>query len=305
MVEEELFARALRSLGSGNALPPDELPALSHLDPQEAVAFGQVWDRLSTEDRRRLLRQLSERERGDLRRDFNAVYRHAFDDPDPSVRREAVESIVEDTSPSLLERLVGLAAADPDVGVREAALRGLAPFALRGELGELSPDQTELVADSLLSALRREGEAAGPRREALAGLGYLNRPELPDEIRRGLGDPELRLGAVRAMGRTADVAWLDGLAREAASDDPRMREEAARACGELADGRAVAVVADLVDDPVIDVRLAAIGALGQIGGDQAREALLYAVEDKRAPIREAAGAALGELEFADDPLSPQ
>ena len=300
---DELLSRVLHTLGNGKTLLREELTVLSHLTPEDLELLRQRWEQLDSVGRRRLLGQLHESERQTARHDFNAIYQLGFDDPDPVVRQEAIHSIVEDSSPKLMERLVAMATSDQDVMVREAAVSALSPFVLKAELQELPAEQAQLLQETLLGVLHREGEGVGPRSEALAALGYVDSELVAGEIRRAYLDRALKLAAVRAMGRAANVIWLPTLAQEAASDDSLMRVEAARACGEMADQRATAIVADMVDDPELEVRLAAIAALGQIGGEEAREALLYALEDKRNVIRQAAEAALSDLELDEDPLA--
>jgi HEAT repeat protein len=299
---EELFHQALGGFEGGRLLMPDELGALSHLDRAETDALRAVWDRAARERRLSFLAQLHESETRTPRHDFNPIYQLGFDDQEPDVRRSAILSIVEDQGSELLDKLTRLAADDPDPGVREAALRGLAPFALRAELGELPAERVEALERTLLTTLRRPGESIGPRAEALATLGYLDNERVAAEIRRGLEEPGMAQGAVRAMGRSANPRWLDALRGELVNEDPSVRQEVAVACGEMGDEEGVAIVADLVDDPEIEVRLAAIAALGQLGGEDARETLIYALEDKRAIIREAAQEGLGELEADEDPL---
>jgi HEAT repeat protein len=302
MTDEAHFGRALETIRSGRKLTSEELAALSHPNREELAALEPVWSGLTPDDRVGVLAQLAESERANLRQEFNPIYKLAFDDPSPAVRRQAVASIVEDPNGSLLDDVIRLATADPDAGVREAAARALAPFALRAELGELPATSAEALQRALLGVLAREGEGVAARREALSAVGYLDNAEVSSAIRQSFEEPELRVAAVRAMGRTANAVWLPTLTQQAASDEPLIREEVARACGEMADQRSTKIVANLVDDRVIDVRLAAIAALGQIGGEEAREALLYAVEDKREAIREAAAAALSDLELDEDPL---
>lgn len=303
MIEEDAFGRALRALKRGEMPRSEDLGALSHLDGEQLRAFEQVWGGLPTTERARLLAQLYDSEREQLRQSFSPIYTLGFGDADPGIRRQALRSTGEEMSPRLLGAIVRLAREDADSEVREAAAAALGPYALEAELGELSTEDGELVFQTLLAILERPDEEVGPRREALAALGYLERPHLAEQIRRALEDPDLHLAAIRAMGRTGNPEWRDTLAHEAASPDPTVRLEAARACGELGDLRAVSIAADLVDDRVLDVRLAAIRSLGEIGGDEARDALLYALEDQRVAIREAASQALASVELADDPLA--
>jgi HEAT repeat protein len=299
---ERLFTRALRAIESLGELATEEIQALAHLDRDDLARLRFVWDGLDSGHRIGLLNRLHQWEEANHRLEFNAIYRLGLDDLDARVRNTAIRSVVEDRAPELLARLSQLATGDPDADVREAAAAGLAPFALRAELGELHPSDAELVERALFSVLDRAEEPSEVRGAALASLGYLDTVKVAEEIQAAFEDPALRQSALRAMGRSANPTWLDALRLEATSESPATRAEVARASGEMADERAVAFLADMVDDPVIDVRLAAIAALGQIGGEEAREALIYALEDKREVVREAAEAALNELEVEEDPF---
>ncbi|MDP8925242.1 MAG: HEAT repeat domain-containing protein [Chloroflexota bacterium] len=303
MTDEQTFALALDTLRAGEPLSNELLTALSHLERGELAAFGQVWSRLEPDRRLELLGRLTASERANLRQDFNAIYGLALADPDPAVRRAAVESVVEDEGARLLARLIDLASNDPDSDVRRAALTCLAPFALRAELGEIGDEWRPSLERCLLAVVRAAGADIAQRREALASLGYLDSDAVAEEIRRAFADPELRQVAVKAMGRTANPGWLPLLRQEARAKDVELRREVAVAAGEVADQRASKFVVDMLDDPSLDVRLAAIAALGQIGGDEARDGLIYALEDKRDAVREAAQEALSTLESDEDPLA--
>jgi hypothetical protein len=299
---EKLLTRALRAVEARGELAPEEIQALAHLDRDELARLRFVWDGLDSGHRIGLLNRLHQWESGNPRLEFNGIYRLGLYDEDANVRRTAIRSVVEDRAPELLAKLSQLASDDPDEVVREAAVEGLAPFALRAELGELHQSDAELVERVLFALLDRVDQPTAIRGAALASLGYLDTVKVAEEIQAAFDDPALQQSAVRAMGRSANPTWLDSLRMEASNESPAMRAEVARAAGEMADERTVAFVADMVDDPVIDVRLAAITALGQIGGEHSREALIYALEDKHEVIRDAAEAALNELEQDEDPF---
>jgi HEAT repeat protein len=187
--------------------------------------------------------------------------------------------------------------------VRWAAAEDLARFTLLGELEDLDAATTAELRSELLEVVRDAGQDAAVRSSALAALGYFSDADTAREVAAGFSDPLLRLGAVRAMGRTADPRWTDRLMPVLGSDDPQLRVEAARALGELEDERAVTPLVELVDDPETDVRLAVIEALGHIGGEDSREALLFLAEAGEDVIREAADKALEEIEAAEgDPM---
>ena len=303
MADEQQFAHAVDALAKPGELEQEAIGALSHLLSTDLEAVTRAWRELPVERRLEILTQLNSSERQNARLDFNAIYGVAIADEEPRVRRLAIDSVVTENGPALLERLVVLATDDPDRYVREAAVVRLGPFALMAELGDLPAPWADRLRTLLLGIYNDREAPVGVRREALASVGYLDSVAVERAIEDGFDDDAFQLWAMRAMGRTANPDWLDTLTGEANHPDPAVRQEVARAAGELADEGAVEAIADLVDDPELEVRLAAIKALGQIGGDEAREPLLYALEDERDIIREAAERALNEIEEDEDPLA--
>jgi HEAT repeat protein len=164
------------------------------------------------------------------------------------VRLAAFECALEDRSPRLLARLVDLVRNDPSREVRRSAAEDLARFTLLGELDDLDRDSTRQVRERLLEAVHAEQEDSSVRAAALAALGYFSDEPMMHQLAQAFTDPDLRLGAVRGMGRSADPRWTDRLMPVLGSEDPQMREEAARALGEIEDDRAVSPLVELVDD---------------------------------------------------------
>ena len=301
--EQADFVSALRSVAEEAPMPQAEVDSLSMLEGSDLDRFREVWRGLPAAARARLIRALLGAAQQRLRLDFSALNRLALDDEDPRVRLAGVECALEDRSPALLARLLELLRTDPRPEVRAAAAEDLARFALRAELEDLDAESARQVRTSLLETVRQDTEHGRVRGSALAALGYFSDVAMMEELATAFSTPELRLGAVRAMGRSADPRWTDRLMPVLGADDPEMRVEAARAIGEIEDERAVTPLVEVIDDPVQEVRLAVIEALGHIGGDEAREALLYAAEDDEEAIRQAAGKALEEIEEVEqDPL---
>lgn len=303
MANEQLLALAVEMLAQPGDLDQELIGALSHLVRTDLEAVAEVWRGLPIERRLEVLTQLGRSERQHAQQDFNAIYGMAMSDDEGRVRRLAVDSIMTENGPSLLERLTEMAASDPDPYAREAAVARLGPFALMAELGELPASWADRLRTLLLSIHHDTAAPIGVRREALASVGYLDSVKVEAAIEEAFEDPAFQLWAMRAMGRTASTDWLDTIISEAEHPDPAVRQEVARALGELADEQAAPTVAELVDDTELEVRLAAIKSLGQIGGDEARETLIYALEDERDIIREAAENAINEIEETEDPLS--
>jgi len=290
----------MQSVADQAAMPQAEVDALSMLEGEDLDRFGAVWQALPGGARARLIRALHGAAEQRLRLDFSALNRLALDDDDPEVRLAGVQAALEDSSPALLLKLLDLVQADPELDVRQAAAEDLARFTLLGELEDLDRESTERLRSQLRSVVRDEGQAPRVRASALAALGYFSDTENAEDLAAGFTNPELRLGAVRGMGRSADPRWTDRLLPVLGSEDPQLRTEAALALGEIEDERAVSPLVELVDDPVREVRLAVIEALGHIGGEEAREALLYLAEAPDDTVREAAEHALEEVESTED-----
>ena len=102
---------------------------------------------------------------------------------------------------------------------------------------------------------------------------------------------EMRVAALNAMARSADIRWRDAAQAELISPDAPMRAAAARACGELEHRDALPDLYDLLSDEEKEVRLAVLFALGRIGGKDAIEILTAAAtsedEDEAAAAEEA------------------
>ena len=301
--EQAEFTRALQAVADQGPLPQAALDSLSVLEGGDLQRFRDVFTTLPAPARARLIIALRGAAEERLRLDFGPLNLLALDDPDAQVRLAGVQSAIEDRGRPLLRKLLDLVEGDPNIDVRWAAAEDLSRFTLLCELEDLDAETSDEVKRRLNRVVDDESQAPKVRASALAALGYFSDPETAETLARGFLDADLRVGAVRGMGRTADPRWTDRLMPVLGSDDPEQRLEAARALGEIEDERAITPLVETVDDPDIDVRLAAIEALGHIGGDEAREALLYLAEAGGDQIGEAAERALEELEAAeDDPL---
>jgi HEAT repeat protein len=301
--EQADFARALEAIADEDDLPQPELDSLSMLEGSDLTRFRDVWSKLPAGARARLVSTLGGIAEQRLRVDYSAVNHLALTDADAEVRLAGVLAAIEDRSTALLDRLLQLVVADESIDVRDAAAEDLARFTLLAELEDLDGATTARVRAHLGSVVADQAQAPRVRAAALAALGYFSDLETATLLAEGFSDPDLRLGAVRGMGRTADPRWTDRLMPVLGSDDPSLREAAAFALGEIEDERAITPLVELVDDPETNVRLAVIAALGHIGGEESREALLYLAEAGEEPIRGAAEKALDEIESAEnDPL---
>lgn len=221
--------------------------------------------------------------------DANAAAKRALGDPAPEVVAAALDALAQAGDRATLADAAGLIDASPVVA--QAAHRALVQLARRHQEAALvsvratSPGSAAAeAAATVIEALGRDagGEERwvefltqalnGPfprvRRAALSALATVGGVAAEEPVAFALTDeePEVRLAAVRALGRLKDergaalgVEQLLELAR--ASADLALVAAAARALGEVRDPRAVPVLADLLSrEPRVAV--AAVEALG-------------------------------------------
>ncbi|MBI2755564.1 MAG: HEAT repeat domain-containing protein [Chloroflexi bacterium] len=300
--EQQNFDAALAAIAREEPLTEEHQDALSLslADDGDVEAFRDVWSKLSAPARARAIRSLRNAAEARLRLDYSALNLLALADADPQVRIAGIEAALEDRGPALFQRLLQMVQTDPVGAVRRAAAEDLARFALFAELEDLDQPDVAALRTTLFQAVRNQQEEPGVRQAALGALGYFSDEAVAEELAAGFGERDLRVGAVRGMGRSADPRWTDRLLPVLGSEDPDLRAEAAKALGEIEEERAVGPLAELVDDPDEDVRVAAVHALAVIGGEEAREALLYLLEDPNQKVRDAAEHGISNLETDED-----
>ena len=176
---------------------------------------------------------------------------------------------------------------------------------LAGELEELDSSLAMRAEESLLAVLSNEEEPIAVQCQALESIAYSGELGVRDLIEDAYYSAyeEMRVAALNAMGRSADIRWRALARAELENPSPEMRVSAAIACGELEARDSVSDVLALLNDQEQAVRLAAIFALGRLGGKVATEALETVSEGEFEEESEAADEALEEMLFygsADD-----
>jgi HEAT repeat protein len=286
---------------------PDQasLYPLSCLDADDAARVREVWSCLPVELRQRLITRLVELAEADFEVDFGAIFRLGLEDEDAEVRVAAVEGLWEDEDVRLIPLLAARLREDESIAVRAAAATSLGRFILLGELEKIRHDAHTLACDELLAAYQDPEEHLEVQRRALESLAYTGSETVAELIREAYAAPEekLRISAVFAMGRSADIYWAHQVQQELFSPNPELRYEAAMACGKLQLPEIVPELEELADDADPEVQEAALWALGQIGGDKARQILERYCCAKDEATRTAAEVALDELEFMQGDLS--
>lgn len=292
----------LQELIQGREMPEFvHLYAFSDLTTQDVEIVRQQWALIDVARRRAVVSDLVQLAQEDIDLELGRFLRIAITDSDAQVRQAAVTGLWEEVSTDLVGPIVQLLQNDPDEGVRAAAATCLGGYILAGELDELDASLAMRAEQALLAVLSNEQEPIEVRRRALESIAYSGEAGVRQLIEDGYydSDESMRISAVFAMGRSADVRWRALVRAELQSPSAAMRAEAALASGELGAKSAAEDVSALLQDADERVRMAAITALGRIGGPVAQDALeAMLLSDNEAEV-EAADAALEEMQFFD------
>ena len=290
----------LKNLANGDEpLSVARLHALSGLDRQDLERVRVAWTSIPADLRQSAMRHLVEIAEGNYEVDFGGVFRIGLADTEPGVRAAAIDGLWEETDVRLLPTLIDLLRNDAAEAVRSAAATSLGHYVLAGELDDIPAARLAQAVEALREVIRDEDETLEMRRRAIESIGYSSASGVSKLIGDAYEDPDelMRISAVYAMGRSANLKWADVVMTEMESASPEMRFEAVRASGEMQNPDAVPALARLLDDPDDQVREAAVWSLGQIGGNEPRRLLTAILEEEDSDLQEVAEAALDELEF--------
>lgn len=246
--------------------------------------------------------------------DYSDDIRMYLQDEDPDVRALAVQALWDHSAPDNLDILLKLAQNDESQQVREAALSGLGIYIWQREVllddmewgpafpsldeFEVSQAETQQAYDYLMQVIDDDARTFGERRHAIEAISFSMDSTVADIIEEAYHheDDAMKASAVFAMGRNANVRWIDYVLDSLDSSEPEIQYEAVRAAGKMGLMRAnrrLMKLARASDDKAL--RVEAIWSLGQIGHDDAFDLLEdLEVEDPDADIREMAGIALEE-----------
>lgn len=270
------FERAMEQLRDAEAsFSAETIYSLSDLSGERLMTFQQVWGSMAVGRRRDLIKRLVETAETNFELDFSAVISLGLADADSDIRLVAVEGVLEESAPRMIEQVMGIATSDPFSAVRAVAARALGQFVLQGELGKLPAALNTRLQDTVLALHNDLDEDPDVRRRALEAIANCGRDGVEDLIREAYEADELtmRVSAVFAMGRTCDDMWQPQIIDELSSDYPELRYEAARAAGELELKPALQRLAELAYEDDIEIQEMAIWALGEIGGKAANQVL--------------------------------
>jgi HEAT repeat protein len=292
-------------IDSDKPLASSSLAELTDLNPEGLGLFNRAWEQIEPERRQQIVNRLVELAEDNIELNFDGIFKHCLKDPSEEVRREAIEGLWENEEASFIQPLIDLMEKDGSVRVREAAAIALGRFAILAEHGKLAPGHITRLGQALLDTIDDKSNPIDVRRRALEAVAPLSFPRVRQAILEAYrsGSPKLKISAVYAMGKNCDLAWLQMLLGELASDSAELRYEAAVACGELGEEEAVSRLVELTEDTNADVQLVAVQALGRIGGSEAKEYLELCLGHRSEAVRQVAEQALYELEIMAEPSS--
>jgi len=285
-------------------LSSQQLGELSDLNAEELKTFNCTWGKISTERKLKILSRLDELAKSNVEFNFDRIFRNAIYCPDSIIRQTAIECLWENSDTSLLQPLLRIVTQDPSTEVRCVAATALGRFAMLAEHQKVSADKRDRILKTLLEILANEIESSEVRRRALVAISPISVPAVTQAIQTAYNsqDPQMRIGAISAMGQNCDQQWLQYILLEMESAIPEMRYEAAIAAGEMGEPVAITQLINLTNDSDSDVRLSAITALGKIGGFEVKKHLNKLLKHKSQAVREVAEQAIAEIELLEIPV---
>lgn len=307
MQQGEYSVRAYidKSLAPDQLLEKKLLEHLSGLGESDLAVFQKAWSQADVKRRRDVISHMVSLAEEDNRLDFSAVFGFCLADPDDKVKAEAIRGLEEEDEPRHIATLALLVKENRSADVRRAAVSALGRFAMMAETGNISRDKTDQVYAALMNVYEDDGTPLKLKAASLEAVAPLNLPRVKQLIESTFrsDDLQLKVSAIRAMGRNCNPDWLDFLGREVHNEKAEVRYEVAVAIGELCVDEGVPLLMELVEDSDTRVQEAAITGLGEVGGDEAKSILTTLAQSPKPRIKRAAEAAIKELEFCIDPLS--
>lgn len=271
-----LLRSALEKAASGAVgFTSDESAALSDLDRAEARTFREAWRGMRSESRLFLFRELRAALAADDILDYTAIQFAGLEDPEETVRVEALRALPEDVPAELVPALCDCIQ-DRSESVRIAAIEA-AVKAFSAGSGEADPVILSALEKARARAAGREAlvmmeafaAAEDPRAEAMIAAAFAQR------------DPLSIASALRAVRNSFDGRWAENVLSSLDETDAEIVLEAIRAAGALA--------LETAAEPLLRMLLSferyepaafpeIILALGKIGGDLPRKVIRFLEE---------------------------
>jgi HEAT repeat protein len=281
------------------------LSRFSDLEDAELALLKESWLKISSRRRSRLLKNMKELAEEDTLVCFDQVALMALDDPEDSVRENAINLLWEYEHKCLIPILIRMMESDKARNVRAAASTALGKFIYLGEIEEIPTESYLQTENALLNVIHGKDDP-NLRQRALESLSFSCHKEAQDEIRKAFAseDPNWVASALFSMGRSADTRWTDMVLESLDHPVLDVQYAAVRAAGELelSDAREpLLLLLDNTNQLNEELHNTIIWSLSQIGGESVRSALEFmlemAEEDEDDEEIEVLEEALENLEF--------
>ena len=302
----DALRRVIGAISSGQVeLEPEDLHAVSRLSSGSDLVVRERLSELESVSRFALLERLHEvgAEFGGY--DFTVLFSAMMSDEDVAVRTLAVSGLATcETAGATATLLTVARSEEEDAEVRREAVTALGEVAMRLELGWASSEAADEVVEALRAIAEDVREDEEIRASAVSGVGVVSAPWVPELIEEAFESDAaaLHLGAVQAMGRSADVFWLPVLEGSLVAEDEDERLAAVQAIGEIGSEDGAPMLLELFDDPSASEELiqGAVAALGEIGSEEAVEELQRLRTHPDPTVRATAQSALEAATGLDD-----
>jgi HEAT repeat protein len=228
---------------------------------------------------------------GNFTTDYLPVLREYLDDEDAEVRALAIENLWDYPEPGLIDVLMDKAEHDPSADVRCKAIINFGRFIYEGEMADYDFDWGDMedlmrtdelpqedflrVRRFLIDLYRNPAKSLDERRYVVEALGFHTDDEVFSIIEEAQAhpDPNMRMSAIFAMGRSGNLRWTDIILKELNNPKKELQMEAIRSAGEIGLEEAGKELWRLTYSDDRDIKLEAIWALGQTGWEEAFERL--------------------------------
>ncbi len=253
-----------------DSLEPAVLTGFTDITRKDVHELRRVWNGIDdAEARRTIAEHVAALGMADVRLDFMRFFRVLLDDASAAVRQVAAASLEPYDDPALIDPLIAMAQGDEDQDARQAAIEALASFTTMADFDMLEPKDQQRLRKALLGLFN--DTSLSPRLRAAALVSVSADSETP-KVRETIaaafdsGDPDLRLGALKAMGQASAPEWIGLLEGMLRSTDVDERQAAVQSLSQYGDESVVPMLTQVArEDQEMPVRLEAIAGLGEIG----------------------------------------
>jgi HEAT repeat protein len=277
---------------------------MSDLSGEDVENFSDIWSKLESEIKVKILKRLTELAEYDVQLDFTSICKLCLSDPEPIVRKSALDGLWELQDRTFIQPLIEILINDTDSAVKSAAAIALNSFAQMHQNGKLIERDSSKIFDALMQTIEKGQEENAVISRTVEAIGYFSGQQVEDTLTKfhRNKNSQLRQSAIFAMGRNAQPKWLDMILKDFNDANPAIRFEALNAAGLLGDESTVPQIIPFTKDTDTQIKLAALTSLGYIGGELAKREILTCIEDDDENVKDAAISALANIDFEQDPL---